>query len=147
MDSSEDRSRLFQVAGIGYLVFLVVVVVIARLGLLPGFGERIASESLWDHPYRLAMAIVTLVFALDLGIGSAMLGVVRRNWRLGLFTLIGGGVLTGFVLAFAPSLLYANDQYPVTFMWLTLGAPVGFLSWLAVTAFSRVLGNRTAAAI
>ena len=59
------------------------------------------------------------------------------GWHLGLAALIVGGMVTGTILAFAPSILYPNDQYPVTFSWVMAGAPVGFASWLACSVALR----------
>lgn len=129
-----------------YLGVLILVVLVAQLGLIPGSHERPATDSsgLFSHPYRLAMVAAVLAFAIGLGTLAAWTGNSLHAWHLGLAALIVGGVVTGGVLAFAPYVLFANDQYPVTFSWVLLGAPVGFLTWLGCSCVLRtVVGPAT----
>jgi hypothetical protein len=121
--------RLIRATG-SYVALVALVVVVAQLGLIPGVGE-ISEGGSFAHPYRLAMVSAVLAFAVFLGALSAWAGAVLGGWHLGLAALIVGGVVTGGVLTFAPSILYPNDQYPVTFSWVMLGAPVAFATWLA----------------
>jgi hypothetical protein len=86
---------------------------------------------------------VVLVAAISLGALTAWVGQVLGAWHLGLATLVVGGMVTGAMLAFAPSILFPADQYPVSFMWVNWGAPVGFATWLACTAAIR--GSRSLA--
>ena len=115
-----------------YVALLILVVLAAQVGLIPGSHERPAIDSagLLGHPYRLAMVAAVLMLAIGLGSLAAWAGSALRAWHLGLAALIVGGMITGGVLAFAPYVLFAEDQYPVTFSWVLLGAPVGFLTWL-----------------
>ncbi len=128
--------------GIVYLVLLAAVMIAATAGFFPGAGEVGPSERVLGHPYRISMGIATLVLAVYLGAWSAVLGRVRGRWLVGLASLIAGGAVTGIVLGFAPYVLYPGDQYPVTFMWLLGGAPVGFATWLACTLGSRLTSGR-----
>jgi len=130
-------SRLVRAAAI-YVGVVVLVVIAAQLGVFPGGFEPPADgNSAFDHPYRIAMVGIVLLLAVSLGTLTAWSGEVLGGWHLGLAALIVGGMATGTILAFAPSILYPDDQYPVTFSWVMLGAPVGFASWLACTMALR----------
>ncbi|NKB89367.1 MAG: hypothetical protein GKS06_14200 [Acidobacteria bacterium] len=122
-----------------YLGLLAAVVLAAQLGVVPGSHDRPANDAagLFGHPYRLAMVAVVVAFAIGLGTLAAWAGVALRAWHLGLAALIVGGVVTGGVLAFAPYILFTQDQYPVTFSWVLLGAPIGFLTWLGCSLVHR----------
>ncbi len=131
---TKTSNRLLVRTGFGYVVILVALVAAARLGLLPGSGEVLeGGHRLVAQPYRLAMGVGLVFLALYLGAWAALLGVARRSWPRGLAALVAGGVATGLSLSLAPWFLYPNDQYPVTFMWLLGGAPVGLITWIAVT--------------
>ena len=78
-----------------------------------------------------------VLLAVVLGALTAWVGEALGGWHLGLAALIVGGMVTGTILAFAPSILYSNDQYPVTFSWVMAGAPIGFTTWLACTVALR----------
>ena len=119
----------------GYLAAVVVLVVAAQLGVVPGAFERPSAEG--PHVYRVVMTGCVLVLAVTLGALSAWIGRVSAAWHLGFGALVLGGMATGALLAFAPMILYPADQYPVTFGWLMLGAPTGFLTWLAGTVVAR----------
>ncbi len=133
-------SRQRQTA-IAYLVALVAVIVAGWLGIIPGAGEAYPGQPLTTHPYRVAMAGIVVVLAAWLGLGVARIPPAIGGPVMGLGLLLLGGIATGGALAFAPYVLYPGDQYPVTFMWLLLGAPVGFVAW----AIATFLGSRTAA--
>lgn len=124
---------------LAYLGVLAIVVLAAQLGVIPGSEERPATDAagILSHPYRLAMVGAVVLLAVVLGGLAAWAGTVLHAWHLGLAGLIVGGVVTGGALAFAPFILYAHDQYPVTFSWVLLGAPVGFASWLTCTLALR----------
>ncbi|HJO04370.1 MAG TPA: hypothetical protein QGG47_10385 [Acidobacteriota bacterium] len=77
------------------------------------------------------MAVVVLTLAIGLGGLCAWIGSSAHSWVIGLAALLLGGVVTGALLGLAPWILYPDDRYPVAFMWLLAGAPIGFLSWLA----------------
>ena len=128
--------RLTRAAG-GYLRLVVLVVAAAQLGLIPDVLDRPDSGSVFGHPYRLAMVAAVLLFAIALGALTAWAGHVVGGWHLGLAMLIVGGMITGAALAFVPSILYPDDQYPVTFSWMILGAPVGFATWRACSTAQR----------
>ena len=83
-----------------------------------------------SHPYRLAMAITMAGLATVLGMLSARWGDEAHNTLVGLGVLLAGGIVTGALLGAAPWVLYPGDQYPLTFMWLVVGAPVGLAVWL-----------------
>ena len=136
------NAKLFG-ADLSNVILFQAKLVAANLGLFPGTGEP--GGSLMQHPYRLSMAIVGLGLATYLGVWSARLGGRTGNWLLGLALLAGSGVITGVALAFVPSILFPNDQYPVTFGWTIAGGPVGLLSWLAVTVADRLRGEGTTA--
>ena len=130
-------SRVTRAAS-GYVGFVVLVVIAAQFGAFPGSLERsVEVNGAFSHPYRLAMVGIVLLLAVSLGALTAWVGGVLGGWHLGLAALIVGGMVTGALLAFAPSILYPNDQYPVTFSWVMAGAPVGFASWLACTMALR----------
>lgn len=129
--------RLIRAAAI-YVGVVVLVVIAAQLGVFPGSLDRpMETNGAFSHPYRLAIVGVVLLLAVGLGALTAWVGQVLGGWHLGLAALIVGGMVTGTILAFAPSILYPNDQYPVTFSWVMAGAPVGFASWLACTVALR----------
>lgn len=130
-------SRVTRAAAI-YVVVVVLVVIAAQVGVFPGSLDRPdGANSVFGHPYRLAMVGIVVLLALSLGALTAWAGGVLGGWHLGLAALIVGGMVTGTILAFAPAILYPNDQYPVTFSWVMAGAPVGFASWLACTMALR----------
>jgi len=130
-------SRVTRAAAI-YLGAVVLVVIAAQLGVFPGsLDVPVETNGAFSHPYRLAMVGVVLLLAVSLGALTAWAGEMLGGWHLGLAALIVGGMVTGTILAFAPSILYPDDQYPVTFSWVMAGAPVGFASWLACTAALR----------
>ncbi len=138
-------SRVTRAAAI-YVGVVVLVVVAAQIGVFPGSLDLpMEGTGAFAHPYRLAMVGIVLLLAVSLGALAAWGGEVLGGWHLGLAALIVGGMATGTILAFAPSILYPNDQYPVTFSWVMLGAPVGFISWLACTVALRA-AKRTVAA-
>ena len=117
-------------ASAGYIGVVIVVVMVAWAGLLPGTGERFPGDPMFAHPYRISMAAVVLTLAIGLGALCAWIGASAQSWTIGLAALLLGGIVTGALLNFAPWSLYPNDQYPVAFMWLLAGAPAGFISWL-----------------
>ena len=118
-----------QRAAVLYVVLILAVVVTARLGLYPGVGDAHPGSPLFAHPYRVAMAATVAVLAALLGAGSAVVGSATGSRFLGFAALLAGGILTGLLLSAAPFLLYPGDQYPVSFLWVMLGAPLGFVSW------------------
>lgn len=124
--------RVTRAAGI-YFGLIVLIVIGAQLGVVPGTFDRplLDGGGPSAHPYQLAMRATVLLLAVALGALTAWAGEVLGGWHLGLAALLVGGMVTGTALAFAPSILFPNDQYPVTFSWLVMGAPVGFASWLA----------------
>ena len=124
-------------ATVAYLGAVLLVVVAAQLGLFPGSLERPDGGGVFAHPYRAAMVGAVVLIAISLGALTAWAGRILGAWHLGLVALVVGGMVTGTVLAFAPAILYPGDQYPVTFTWVTLGAPVGFATWLACTTAFR----------
>lgn len=125
-------------AAVVYVVVVMIVVAAAQFGAFPGSLERPpAGAGVFSHPYRLAMLSMVVLLAVGLGSLAAWAGEVLGGWHLGLAALIVGGVVTGMLLAFAPSILYPDDQYPVTFSWVMAGAPVGFASWIACTTAMR----------
>lgn len=133
-------------ASAGYIGVVIVVVMVAWAGLLPGAGERSPGDSILGHPYRVSMAAVVLLLAIGLGALCAWIGSSAHSWMIGLAALLLGGIVTGGLLNLAPWILYPNDQYPVAFMWLLAGAPAGFLSWLAgsmLLGFGRTSAPKT----
>ena len=142
-DSLNQRQRTReQVVVLAYLVILATVVGSARLGMFPGMGEAFEG-SLLDHPYRLSMAVVVSILALLLGVASGWIGIGRRSLGCGVGVLVAGGFVTGVALSFNPFILYPNDQYPVTFGWLTAGAPLTGVTWLVTTLVLRRAGERS----
>jgi hypothetical protein len=123
--------------GVGYFVLVAAVVLSARVGLYPGVGTTFEGESITAHPYRLAMVITLVLLAGLLGYLASRWGSGEGGLVMGLGALLAGGIITGALLGAAPWFLYPGDQYPVSFMWLLVGAPVGLLSWLAATAWDR----------
>ncbi len=137
-------SRVPRAAAI-YVVVVILVVIAAQFGVFPGSLDRpVETNGAFSHPYRLAMVGIVVLLALSLGALTAWAGGVLGGWHLGLAALIVGGMVTGTILAFAPAILYPNDQYPVTFSWVMAGAPVGFASWLACTMALRAATSAAA---
>ena len=133
-------TRIYRFA-IGYFALAAVAVLVARLGLFPGTGEAFPGDPTLGHPYRLSMGVVIAVLAIGLGALTAWAGAVAGNWTVGLGALVVGGVVTGALLGLAPWIYYPDDQYPVAFMWLMAGAPMGLASWAATSAALH-LGRR-----
>jgi len=119
-----------------YLGLVVLVVLAAHAGLYPGATSAYAADSMTSHPYRLAMAITMAGLATVLGMLSARWGDEAHNTLVGLGVLLAGGIVTGALLGAAPWVLYPGDQYPLTFMWLVVGAPVGLAVWLLARVLS-----------
>jgi len=121
--------RSSHLAGI-YLGLVILVVLAAHAGLYPGASSAYSADAVTAHPYRLAMAITMVVLAGALGVLSARWGREAHTTVVGLGVLLAGGIVTGALLGAAPWVLYPGDQYPLTFMWLMVGAPVGLAVWL-----------------
>ena len=113
-----------------YLGVVILVVLAAHGGLYPGATSAYAADSIRSHPYRLAMAITMVALAAALGLLSARWGREAHTILVGLGVLLAGGIVTGALLGAAPWVLYPGDEYPLTFMWLLVGAPVGLAVWL-----------------
>ncbi len=134
--SKERPLRREQAAALAYGAAVVAVLAASRAGWFPGTGQAF-DGTLLHHPYRLSMAVTGNILAVWLGIVAALIGVRSRNWAWGLAALVAGGFATGVALAFAPSVLYPGDQYPVTFGWLAAGAPLAGATWLVATLALR----------
>ena len=142
MFSSPTRKE--KQAVLAYVVVLAGVVASARAGLFPGSGEAF-DGSLFDHPYRLSMAVAGGVLAVALGVLAGWIGRRRENILLGIGVLAAGGLLTLFALSFNPYILYPGDQYPVSFGWLVAGAPLAGLAWLVAAGSSLRRSGRSSA--
>lgn len=119
---------------LGYALIVVLVVIAANAGLYPGVGQAFPGQPWTAHPYRVAMAATLAVLAIMLGIIAASAGREIGSRIAGLTALLVGGILTGLALAAAPWTLFPGDQYPVSFLWVMLGAPTGLAAWLLASA-------------
>ncbi len=115
-----------------YFGLLVVVLALAHGGVMPGVGGTYPATSVFAHPYRISMATAVVALAALLGAAAAIEGRARGGWAAGLAMLLAGGLLTGLALETTPWILYPGDRYSAAFMWLLAGAPIGFVTWLAV---------------
>ncbi len=141
MDFAHRRQE--QAVVLGYALLVATVVLCARAGLFPGTGEALPFP---NHPYRLSMAAAGGLLAVLLGTATGWIGVRRDRRLVGLAALAIGGLATGAALSFSPMVLYANDQYPVSFGWVMGGAPLAVGSWLIVTlVMSRPYGSGSTA--
>lgn len=116
--------------GLGYALLVTLVIVAANAGLYPGAGETFPGQPWTAHPYRVAMAVTLGLLAGMLGLIAAGAGREFGSRLGGLTALLAGGILTGLALNAVPWTLFPDDQYPVSFMWVMLGAPTGLAVWL-----------------
>ena len=139
-----DRDKRPIVRGAAaYLFILLLVVVAARLGVLPGSGATGTADGPFTHPYRLSVALSGFILAVWLGTGSAVAGAMMRRPWLGLALLAAGGVASLAASAIAPAILYPSDRYPVAFAWFVGGVPVACSTWLAATIGSTASPRAT----
>ncbi len=124
---------------VGHALTVIAFVVAGRAGWIPGVGDVPAESVTWTV-YRVVALGVVVSLAVGLGAWTGIFGTVW-GWRWGLAALMAGGLVTGLLLSAAPMILFARDQYPVTFSWLIAGAPLAGAVWLSVLLLDRLSGT------
>ena len=129
------KTRGVVVAGLGYLVVLVAVVVGGALWFrdlytasAPEPGTRFAPS------YQLFLTVAGGSLAIFLGAVAGVLGRLSGKWWLGLGELLAGLVVTVAGLSVLPWVRFPHDQYAAAAAWMFSGAPVCVGLWLLLTA-------------
>ena len=133
MDVNDKQKLLIVRGSVAYLVLILAIVSVARLGLIPGAAEVGEAGGLFSHPYRLIMILSGFLLAAGLGTISGVAGVATRRSWVGLGLLALGGTTALLLSQIAPAILYPGDRYPVAFAWTVGGVPVAVVTWLAAT--------------
>jgi hypothetical protein len=87
MDVNDKQKMLIVRGSVTYLVLIVAIVSVARLGLVPGASEVGEAGGLFSHPYRLIMILSGFLLAAGLGTISGRLRrpssipVIATRWR------------------------------------------------------------------
>ena len=96
----------------------------------------------WFSAYRQFMEYSITVLALFLGVWTAILGVIRRSFLLGVGSLVFGVVVTAIIYGLLPHLHFLGYDFTAWGYWLAFGFYAYFGSWVVITLLGYILSRK-----
>lgn len=96
----------------------------------------------WFSAYRQFMEYSIMVLALLMGAWTALLGVIRKSFLLGVGSLVAGVAVTAMIYGLLPRIYFLGIDFTAWGYWLAFGFYAYIGSWVIITLLGYILSRK-----